>query len=348
MAGKPPELKNVHFVKYRQKDGRLRWYVYAWRGGPKIMDGAGERKPPLTSEAISEFYKAHEDRHAPPAETFAALVVAYLQSPEFTGLADASRREYRRWTDRAVEQFGSASLRLFSAPRMRGEVMKWRDQWAYSPRQSKYAIQVLSRVLAWGLQRGMVATNPASHVPSLYKADRSDVIWTPEEIEAVAGEMHPHVSRAFRLAALTGLARGDLVGLRWDEVGRDCIERRRNKTKVSQIVPIFDETRAILSECPKTAVTVITNQWGKPFTARGFSMAVERARDKAGVAEGKRLHDLRGTFATLLMSRGFEDREIDEIMGWQTGKSSRIRRSYISRRSVVVAAIERFRAKQGG
>ena len=182
----------------------------------------------------------------------------------------------------------------------------------------------------------MVATNPASHVPSLYKADRSDVIWTPEEIEAVAGEMHPHVSRAFRLAALTRLARGDLVGLRWDEVGRDCIERRRNKTKVSQIVPIFDETRAILSECPKTAVTVITNQWGKPFTARGFSMAVERARDKAG------------TFATLLMSRGFEDREIDEIMGWQTGKSSRIRRSYISRRSVVVAAIERFRAKQGG
>ena len=55
MAGKPPELKNVHFVKYRQKDGRLRWYVYAWRGGPKIMDGAGEPKPPLTSEAISEF-----------------------------------------------------------------------------------------------------------------------------------------------------------------------------------------------------------------------------------------------------------------------------------------------------
>ena len=46
------------------------------------------------------------------------------------------------------------------------------------------------------------------------------------------------------------------------------------------------------------------------------------------------------------MSRGFEDREIDEIMGWQTGKSSRIRRSYISRRSVVVAAIERFRKGQ--
>jgi hypothetical protein len=43
------------------------------------------------------------------------------------------------------------------------------------------------------------------------------------------------------------------------------------------------------------------------------------------------------------MVRGFEDREIDEIMGWETGKSARIRRRYISRKVVVMNAIERMR-----
>lgn len=55
-------------------------------------------------------------------------------------------------------------------------------------------------------------------------------------------------------------------------------------------------------------------------------------------------HNFRGTFATLFMKRGFEDRDIDEIMGWETGKSARIRSRYISRRAVVIAAVERFRS----
>lgn len=99
----------------------------------------------------------------------------------------------------------------------------------------------------------------------------------------------------------------------------------------------------MITACPKTADTVVTSARGASFTARGFAAAVERARKAAKVAKGKTLHDLRGAFATRLMGRGFEDREIDEIMGWETGKSARIRRRYISRKAVVVAAIERMR-----
>jgi integrase len=71
----------------------------------------------------------------------------------------------------------------------------------------------------------------------------------------------------------------------------------------------------------------------------------QRARDKAGMT-GKTLHDVRGTFATRLMRAGFADGEIDEILGWETGKSSRIRRRYISRKAVVISAIERMRSRK--
>lgn len=157
----------------------------------------------------------------------------------------------------------------------------------------------------------------------------------------------PHVARAFKLASWTGLARGDLVRLRWDQVGDLYISRKRGKTGVEAVIPLFDETRAILAELlPKAAVTVLTNARKKPWTPRGFASAVEDARAAAGVAIGKTLHDLRGTFATRLMHNGFEDREIDEILGWETGKSARIRRVYISRKAVVISAIERMRNRK--
>ncbi|MEQ1672275.1 MAG: hypothetical protein ABL893_15590, partial [Hyphomicrobium sp.] len=42
-------------------------------------------------------------------------------------------------------QFGTAKLRAFSDPRMRGQIIEWRDQWAHAPRSAHYAMQVLSR-----------------------------------------------------------------------------------------------------------------------------------------------------------------------------------------------------------
>lgn len=344
MAGKPTGLEGLHFVRRRLSGGKTRWHVYAWRGGPKIMEANGAAKPRLTAEAVAAYTEAHLDRSKPRKDTFASLATAYLGSAEYLRLADSTRRQWRIWIDRAREKFGKARLKAVSDPRMRGDILDWRDQWAASPRTADYAMQCLSRVLSWGLQRGWVMHNPASGVESLYKVDRSSIVWTDEEIEALAAKLKPHVARAFRLAAWTGLARGDLVALRWEDVKDDHIERPRGKTGVEQIIPLFDETRAFLAECPRTrSGTVVTNARGDAFTAVGFADTIRRAQRDAKLAKGKTLHDLRGTFATRLMAKGFEDREIDEILGWETGKSARIRRRYINRKAVVEAAIERMR-----
>ena len=343
MGSSPPNLTGVHYCAKVLSKGRTRWYVYAWRGGPRIMVTDGKAKPALTAEAIEEYRKAHQDRHQPRRDNFSGLVTAYLSSPEYHRLADSTRLQWRRWIDRARAEFGTAPLRIFSSPKMRGAILEWRDQWAEAPRSADYAIQVLSRVLSWGVQRGWIMHNPAQGAPTLYRNDRSDIVWTDEEIEAISEHLLPHVARAFKLAAWTGLPRGDLVSLRWDQIHSDYIGGERGKTGVERCIPLFDETRALLADCPRSAVTVITNIHGRPFTARGFAAKIETARRETGIAANKTLHDLRGTFATRLMSRGFEDREIDEILAWKPGKSARIRRRYISRSAIVRSAIERMR-----
>ena len=347
MANRSKALVGVHYVRRQLSGSGVRWHVYAWRGGPAIMTAEQVLKPALTTEAVAAYTKAHEELGTRArADTFAAMVEAYQASPQYLDLAAGTKRNWRDWLDKIKDRFGTAKLRLFSDARMRGEILEWRDKWTHSPRQADFAIQVLSRVLSWGLERGLVMHNPAAGVATLYSADRSEIIWEDHEIEAVAAQMQPHVAPAFKLAAWTGLSRADLIKLRWNEVGDLYISRKRNKTKVEQVIPLFDETRALLKQFKRgSALTVVTNRRGTPFTARGFAMAVERARTDAKLAKGKTLHDLRGTFATRLMRAGFEDREIDEILGWETGKSARIRRRYISRKAVVISAIERMRQR---
>jgi len=271
-------------------------------------------------------------------------VELYQRSPEYKMLADATKKSWRPWIEGAKTEFGDAPLSIFNTPRMRGEILAWRDKWAHAPRQADFAMQVVSRILSFGVDRGKLSINLALG-GKLYKADRSDIIWDETEIDAVAARMQPHVANAFRLAAWTGLPRTDLLSLRWDEVHEDHIFRKRHKTGVVQMIPLRDEARTLIQLLgkKKTAVTVVVNRRGAPFTPREFSRAIERARKAAGVAEGKTLHDLRGTFATRLMAEGFEDREIDAILGWAPGKSERVRRHYISRKSIIKAGLERVR-----
>lgn len=306
-------------------------------------------RPRLSAAALVALDKAHaakKTKRAADPQTFGELANAYMLSSDYTGLRPATRHGWYPWIVAAKREFGTASLIAMADIRMRGSIRAWRDEWADSPRQMDFAIQVLRRILNWGVDGGYLETNRASEFEPKYKADRSEIVWTDEEIEAVAAKMQPHVSRAFRLASWTGLSRKDLVQLRWDQVTDWFIAKKRSKTDISQTIPVFDETRLILEEfkkAGKTAVNVVTNRRGAPFTPRGFAMAVERARERAGVAEGKTLHDLRGTFATRLMTAGFEDREIDLILGWTPGKSEKVRPFYISRKAIASSAILRMR-----
>ena len=73
--------------------------------------------------------------------------------------------------------------------------------------------------------------------------------------------------------------------------------------------------------------------------------AAEQRKEGEKLAVGKTLHGLRGAFATRLKRHGFQDRDIDEIMGWETGRSARIRRRYFRRKAGVISAIERMLRK---
>lgn len=101
--------------------------------------------------------------------------------------------------------------------------------------------------------------------------------------------------------------------------------------------------------------TVLVTSYGRAWTGDGLGGSFNRVRDAAGIAhvdeDGvsrlKHLHDVRGTFCTMLLTEWeLTDREAAEIMGWSPERVAHIRKVYVDHTRVVVALAERIAAKQ--
>lgn len=366
-------LKGVNSTRKRLADGSSVTYWYAWKGGPRLPGKPG------SPEFLAAFNAAHADRKKPTGEDLRMLASLYRGSPEFTGLADATRKVWTRWLDRISDTEGKAAigslpLAALDDRRVRAEILAWRDQWAHQPRTADYAMQVLSRVLGWGMERGLLALNAAAGIGQLYKGNRADQIWTDAEVSAfVAAASSPEVGFIIRLACVTGLRREDLAELPWSHVGDVAIVKPTHKSrhKKTAIIPILPETKALLAEireqqtrrlaeltavaekkgrpAPVAPLTVLSNTRGRPWKVTGLDSAVQDGKADATPPIDKHLHDTRGTFGTRLRKKArLTASEIADVLGWDEDRAERLLAVYVDRDDIVRSIAERIARNEAG
>ena len=358
-------LKGLNKVTVRLADRRVVTYWYAWKGGPRLPGKPGD------PEFVAAFMDAAAQRKAPSKDTLASLVVRYKASPEFGRLTDSTKAEWACWLDRigadaTSKDIGGLTFRALDDRRVRADLLEWRDQWADRPRSADYAVQVLSRVLAWGLDRGLLTINAIAGVEQLYRSDRADQIWTADEIERFCKAASMQVGHALRLASLTGLRRGDLVKLEWRHIGDLTIAKPTAKSRHAKttFIPLLDETRALLGEIrasragleeerkrkgkPPLPATdaVLTNSRGKAWTGDGLETQIIKAKAACGI--DKHLHDARGTFATRLRVAGMARDEIAQVMAWEPARVDRLLTLYVEQEAVVKAMVSRIQGSPPG
>lgn len=363
-------LKGLNRVKARLSSGKAVEYWYAWKGGPRL-----EGKPG-SPEFVASYNRAVADRRAPDANTLSGLVAQYRASPEFVRIAASTKAEWGRWLDRITDtrgdlSIGDLTLAMLNDRRVRSELLDWRDQWADRPRTADYGIQVLSRVLAFGVDRGKLATNAAAGIAQLYRNDRADKIWEPKDEEAyVAAAPSPEVAFIVPLATATGLRREDLARLLEDQVGDIAIVMATGKSRglKSVVIPLLPSTRTLLDRIraqkdaryaelrataarkgrppPPRALTVLTNTRGRPWSPDGLEHQVVDTKAKANI--DKHLHDARGTFATRLRSAGLSGSEIADILGWKEDRVARLLATYVDRERIVRGIAARVQENESG
>jgi len=232
-------------------------------------------------------------------------------------------------------------------------------------------MQVLSRVLSFGIDRGLLTINAVAGVTQLYSSDRADQIWTPEDLKAyVNAAQSPQHAHIVPLACLTGLRRTDLTKLCWSHVGDVAIVMPTGKSRgrKTQVIPLLPETKKLLAQIrtdqvarhqelmktkpgrdhrphPPEPTTVLTNTRGRPWTASGMEGAVIDTKALAGV--DKHLHDGRGSFGTRLRHAGLAASEIADILGWEEERVERLLKTYVDQDAIVLALAERISRSEG-
>lgn len=350
-------IKGLQFIRSARPGKPVRYYVYAWKGGPRIMTADGPKKPVLTPDAIAAYHAASAPK---PASTMAGLVDAYLRSDEWKRLAKTTQRNWRPILDRIEAKWRDTPLSLWSDPRMVVKVIDWRDTASATPRAADYRVGVLRSLLEWGRLRGKVTVNVAAKIPQIYEGgDRAEIIWTKDDRKRFAKVANTAVTDALEMACLTGLRLADLAGLTWNEVGDKAIIRTALKTSRKKrrkaVVPITPALRTHLRKLRsrkrlKGVETVLVTTAGRSWSADGLGKRVGEARTRAGIVHddgrAKHLHDCRGTFATVLILAGLTDQETADVLAWSPERVWNIRKVYVDSARVIVNLADRIAAQQ--
>lgn len=371
---------SVQFIKSARPGKPVTWYIYAYRGGPLIRKVQSPRKPALTRADHAAIAAALVDETSVAPNLFRWVIRQWCPpnpqdddnpakaSPEWGALAPSTRRVWRGHVDLIEERWGKFPTAIFADPRMTAKVVKWRDERAGTPRSADIGITVLSALLEFARLRGHVPLNVARDIPQLYKgSDRAEIIWTHDDMAAFEWhaweEGRPYLIDGLQLAAVTGMRRQDLVSLTWDQVGEFAIVKRALKRSRGKrrraVIPQTPQLEKVLDELRTRyrapgVNNVLVNSRGEPWSGDGFGGSFNRIRDAANIAHvdedgnarPKHLHDVRGTFCTMLLTEWeLTDQEAADIMGWSPDRVAHIRKVYVDHTRVVVALGQRIAAR---
>jgi len=208
---------------------------------------------------------------------------------------------------------------------------------------------VLRRALADAERLGLVSRNPAAAARAVAAPRAEQRTWSSDEIqrffEALAGE---RLSMAFVLLATTGMRRGEVLGLRWEDVdfsGRalsivqtlttvrgdrhlgppktgksrrrvsidgvtlDALKSHRKRQRIERI--------AAADVWSNEGDLVFTDELGEPVHPNRLSQCFDRIVRDAGLPR-IRLHDLRHSYATLALKAGVHPKIVSERLGHST------------------------------
>jgi len=193
------------------------------------------------------------------------------------------------------------------------------------------ASTVLSILFGWGLERGLLATNPAKGVKNIRRArgtPDANRPWTDAERHTVLDQAPAHMRPALALMMFTGLGPTDSLKLPRTFYKDGAIATTRAKTGEPVFWRAPAPLRAVLEAAPKhNAITLCANSSGQPWTESGFRASWRTYRTKlraAGtIGPGLTLYGLRHTVAVILRECGFDERTIADALGQRTIEMAR-------------------------
>jgi integrase len=194
------------------------------------------------------------------------------------------------------------------------------------PSAANHALAAVRKLFSWALERGLVDANPCSGISRPAPAHARERVLSNAELAAVwhgARSLSAPFSHIVQLLILTAQRRGEVTGLRWNEIDWTNavwnIPADRTKNRRAHAVPLSPLALDVLKSAPKIHDAFVFPARGNDeATPSGFSKTKRRLDAYARVSDWT-LHDLRRTTATHLAGMGVAPHVIERILNHTTG-----------------------------
>ena len=253
------------------------------------------------------------------------------------------KKETRRWHD-AERMFARDVLPIWGGRPIQGidrrDVLDLVDGISDrgSPVAANRTLSLIKRFLNWAVEDGYVEANVAAGIKARHKETPRERILSETEIRA-AWQAFDQLGYPFgvlgQLLLLTGQRRGEMAGLRWDdldlEAGALHLAGAATKTGVAHVVPLPRAAVALLQGLPRIDGSLLVfpaNRVGSVNPIGGFSKALASAHRLSGTT-GWHWHDLRRTCASHMARLGVAPHVVEKILNHNAGSTmSVIARTY--------------------
>ncbi len=191
-----------------------------------------------------------------------------------------------------------------------------------SKRSVNIEIKTLKAMFNRLVKMGEIKDNPVKSVPCLSGADTQKIEFLDEEeIKALLQSASPTMQPIIYAFLKTGLRRGELVHLEWDDIDFrnrqiNVVNNDAHQTKWhrERHIPIDDKLLEILRSLPRKGKYVFPTKDGA-LRKNNLLRELKRAARLAGISKDVTLHMLRHTFASHLVINGVSLRVVKELLG---------------------------------
>ncbi|GAB6126265.1 tyrosine-type recombinase/integrase [Humidesulfovibrio idahonensis] len=179
-----------------------------------------------------------------------------------------------------------------------------------TPKTTANVLELLRRIINFGVNRGLCESKIKIRLPKVDNLQTEDL--SPEQLtrllEALDTAENQAVARIMRMALFTGMRRGEILKLRWEDLDfeRGFIGIRDPKGGQSAKIPMSPQARDMLFSLPRESDFVFPGRDDKQRVE--VRRAARKICDTAGLSRDFRpMHGLRHAYASMLASSGQVD-----------------------------------------
>ena len=290
-----PSGSKTYFARMTENGKRVR----------KTIGRVDQIKLVEARKLATQFLHEPKDEESSEHELTLKQLFGRFEHHHMSGLKDRTKDTYLRHLHWTLERL-KPDLPIGEISRQ--TVRQLKTGYGTGPASNRYLI-TMRKCWNWAIESGYTEVNPWQFIKKTVEKPR-EVLATQEQLNSILNAVRaesPRIKTYYLSLILTCSRRGEADKMRWGDLDGDTWVKFDTKNKKGQSIHLCPEVREAISELPKGKAKELVFQG-----FNGHKTAWRRILKNAGVVYPSiRLHDMRRTVATLLLTKGLAT--IDQI-----------------------------------